>query len=135
MKDENFWKKGIETLQRISKYKPLQRIRSVEIRTLNSLKCCIVQLLPLCDGSKMKLIQQCKKISLSFFQGFYIFLLIVSIAFLLFVFSYMVRLKTLTPERVVVSKLPVHRPQRETGDRQSDGFYIRLGAVCEYHKP
>ncbi|KAL4231018.1 hypothetical protein ACF0H5_011390 [Mactra antiquata] len=70
------------------------------------------------------------------FEGFYIYLYTVSIAFLLYVYSYLLRLQTMPLSRrgrTVISSVPVQNRKRhgidESRGYQTGSFYLRLGAV------
>ncbi|WAQ99442.1 OTOP-like protein [Mya arenaria] len=69
------------------------------------------------------------------FEGFYIYLYILSIAFLTYVYTYLLRMRTVPRkrrERTVVSSLPPAKrrsPLESMEEPQTGSFYLRLGAV------
>lgn len=71
------------------------------------------------------------------FEGFYIYLYVMSIAFLIYAYSYLLRLRTTSASRrgrTIVSSVPVQNRKRHPSadgstDPQTGSFYLRLGAV------
>ncbi|XP_053399314.1 proton channel OtopLc-like [Mercenaria mercenaria] len=70
------------------------------------------------------------------FEGFYIYLYVMSIAFLVYAYSYLLRIRTFSVGRrgrTIVSSVPVHSRKRNTCideiEQQTGSFYLRLGAV------
>ncbi|XP_052283293.1 proton channel OtopLc-like [Dreissena polymorpha] len=68
------------------------------------------------------------------FEGYYIYMYVVSISFLAYVYSYVLRMRTMPRKmhsRTIVSSVPVARKRGTVANagRQTGSFYLRLGAV------
>lgn len=69
------------------------------------------------------------------FQGFYIYMFVLSIAFLVYVYTYLLRIRTpplRRRSRTVVTSVPVNTKRcipEGSSEEQAGSFYLRLGAV------